>query len=31
MVSIELGKEIEKIVFSSFHERGTKKKNSESP
>ena len=26
MVSIELGKEIEKIVFSSCHERGTKKK-----
>ena len=30
MVSFELGKEIEKDVFPSFHERG-KKKNSESP
>ena len=26
MVSFELGKEIEKDVFSSCHERGTKKK-----
>ena len=26
MVSLKLGKEIEKIVFSSFHERGIKKK-----
>ena len=31
MVSFELGKEIKKYDFSSCHERGTKKKNSESP
>ena len=31
MISFELGKEIEKDVFSSCHERGTKEKNSESP
>ena len=30
MVSFELGKEIEKDVFSSFQERGTKKKRKNS-